>query len=235
MKVRTRRYREKEESPSYWPSFVDIMTTVSLAFFFIMILAMGFLTVFVDDISAKREVLYDSIQQRLNENNVDTDVISFNRDEGKIDISTETFFDTGAYDLKGDGVEAADMFKNIFYDLLSDKKISEQIQYIEIVGHTDYSGNTINNRELSTKRAISFLNEIVPMDSNIEDKFGGKFKASGMSEFETNITADERNRSDAEYDREKFKKDRKIEVKMVFNNNDLEDAIKQRHAAKLNE
>ena len=38
MKVRSRINRRYEEIPSYWPSFVDIMTTVALVFFFIMIM-----------------------------------------------------------------------------------------------------------------------------------------------------------------------------------------------------
>lgn len=228
MKVRSRKYKYKEGGPVYWPSFVDVMTTVTLVFFFIMILAIGFLTVFVDDISAKRADLYDKIQIKLDENNVDKNIIRFNREEGRIEVNTETFFDTGSYMLKKDGVDTAKMFNNIFYDLLKDEEILKQVQYIEIVGHTDYLGSTFTNRELSTRRAINFLNEIVPMNSNIENEFGGKFKASGMSEFETNVSVEERNKSEAQYDREKYKEHRKIEVRMIFNNQDLEEAIKQR-------
>ncbi|MPQ42737.1 OmpA/MotB family protein [Clostridium tarantellae] len=232
MKVRRKKYKLKEEQPSYWPSFVDVMTTVSLTFFFIMILSMGFLTLFVDDISAKRETLYDKIQVTLDKNNVDKNIIKFNRDEGKIDIKTETFFDTGSSELKEDGVNTANIFSNIFNVLLTDKEIYNEIQYIEIVGHTDYLGTTFNNRNLSTNRAVSFLNKILPMDSEIESKFGHKFKAAGMSEFETNKTVEERNRGTEEYDKNKFVDDRKIEVKLVFSNKDLEDAVKERSKQK---
>ncbi|MGL4450851.1 MAG: OmpA/MotB family protein [Sarcina sp.] len=229
MKIRRKSYREIEESPSYWPSFVDVMSITALVFFFIMILAMGFLTVFVDDISAKREKLYDRIEFELKENNVDPSMISFNREEGKIDIKTETFFDTDSAQLKGEGKQVARMFGDIFEGLLNVEEISSEIDYIEIIGHTDYAGTTFDNRELSTMRAISFLNEIMPMNSGLENKYGHKFKAAGMSEFETNPTHEERNKTEEGYNKVDYAADRKIEIKMIFSNKDLEDAIKQRY------
>ena len=232
MKLRSKSYKEIEESPSYWPSFVDVMSITALVFFFIMILAMGFLTMFVDDISAKREKLYDRIELELKENNVDSSVIRFNREEGKIDIKTETFFDSDSSQLKGDGKNVAKMFGGIFKGLLDIKEINNEIDYIEVIGHTDYKGTTFDNRELSTMRAISFLNEIMPMNSELENKYGHKFKAAGMSEFETNPTAEERNKIGIVYDKDAYIEDRKIEIKMVFSNRDLEEAIKQRYKDK---
>ncbi|MGL5066600.1 MAG: OmpA/MotB family protein [Sarcina sp.] len=232
MKLRRKNYKEIEESPSYWPSFVDVMSITALVFFFIMILAMGFLTVFVDDISTKREKLYDRIELELKENNVDSGMISFNREEGKIDIKTETFFDTDSAELKEEGKRVAIMFGEIFEGLLDVDQINDEIDYIEIIGHTDYAGTTIDNRELSTMRAISFLNEIMPMNSDLEKKYGPKFKAAGMSEFETNPSHQERNQSEEGYKKNEYAADRKIEIKMVFSNKDLEDAIKQKHKDK---
>ncbi|WP_297439538.1 hypothetical protein [uncultured Clostridium sp.] len=229
MKLRRKNYREVEESPSYWPSFVDIMSITALVFFFLMIIAMGFLTIFVDDISAKREKLYDRIELELKENNINDDMIVFNREEGKIDIKTETFFETDSSELKGDGINVANMFGGIFNELLSVEEINREIDYIEIVGHTDYAGTTFDNRELSTMRAVSFLNQIMPMNSSLEQIYGHKFKASGMSEFETNKTHEERNQNEENYNTNEHQGDRKIEIKMVFSNTDLEEAIKQRN------
>lgn len=228
MKIRRRQYKYRETELEYWPSFVDVMTTVSLSFFFIMILAMGLLTVFVDDISSKRADLYDKIEAKLQQNNVDPSIINFNREEGKIDILTETFFDSDSDNLKEDGVEVADILSKIFFELLSDEHIKSEIDYIEVIGHTDFAGSTIYGRTLSTNRAVSFLNEMVPENSEIENLHGEKFKASGMSEFENYATKEERDRGDDEYDVEETKNDRRIEIRMTFNNRDLEEAIKQR-------
>lgn len=235
MKVRSRRYREREETTSYWPSFVDIMTTVALVFFFIMIIAIGVSSIFVDNISAKREALYDKIEVKLKENNVDESIINFNREKGKIEISTETFFDSGVSTLKEDGIEMANLLSEIFYELLEEETIAKEIQYIEIVGHTDFAGSTISGRTLSTNRAVAFLNEIVKENSILENEYGEKFKASGMSEFENYATKEERDRGLEEYDVEATRGDRKIEVRMVFNNTDLEEALIERANNKSNE
>lgn len=228
MKMRRKSYNKGDEEPSYWQSFVDMMSSAALIFFFIMILAMGYLTVFVDDISAKREKLYDQIETQLTASNVDKNLIRFNRDEGKLEIMTETFFDAGSSEIKEDGKNVAVLFNGIFSKLLEVDAIAKEIEYIEVVGHTDYSGTTFSNRKLSTDRAVSFLNEMVPMNSNLENKFGGKFKAAGMSEFETNKTLEERNKSEATYRKEDYVNDRKIEIKINFSNKDLETAIKER-------
>lgn len=229
MKVRSRKYRIKEEGQSYWPSFVDVMTAITLVFFFLMIISMTLSSLFVDNISKKREEIYNCIQENLDKNNVNKDIMYFDRDEGKMVLNTETFFDTDKWILKGEGKNLANQFNNIFYFLLSEENIASEIEYIEVVGHTDYAGDTISNRKLSTERAMSFLNAMVPKDSKLENEFGGKFKASGMSEFETNPNKEDRDRKDySKKDIENTKDQRKIEIKMVFSNKDLEEAIKSR-------
>ncbi|MDU4472207.1 MAG: hypothetical protein E7I93_07505 [Clostridium perfringens] len=49
-----------------------------------------------------------------------------------------------------------------------------------------------------------------------------------MSEFENYASKEERDRGYDEYNIEETKKDRRIEVRMVFSNEDLEKAIKER-------
>ena len=59
--------------------------------------------------------------------------------------------------------------------------------------------------------------------TNEKDKFLRLF-----AEFENYKTKEERDRGYDQYDLESTKKDRKIEIRMVFSNKDLEDAIKER-------
>lgn len=227
MKHRSRKYKTTAEQQHYWPSFVDIMTTVSLIFLFLMVVSSGINKMFVDNIVEERLNLYNAIQAKLDENNVDEEIISFDKEKGTIDIKTETFFDVDKSDLKKDGKSIAKILESIFYDILSDPSIEKEIQYIEVVGHTDYIGNTIENRILSTERAMSFLNAMVQMDSKLENEFGGKFKASGMSEFEFNETKEDRDRT--KYIDSVASKQRKIEIRMIFSNKDIEEAVKLRN------
>ncbi|MGL5415700.1 MAG: OmpA/MotB family protein [Clostridium sp.] len=229
MKIRSRKYKSIEEEASYWPSFVDVMTTIALVFFFLMIISMGLSSLFVDNISVKREKIYTKIQEKLDGENVDENIMYFDKDEGKMILKTETFFDTGKWNLKNDGKLMADQLGKVFNEILSDEELVKEIEYVEVIGHTDYAGETIENRKLSTERAMSFLNRMVPMNSSLENSFGGKFKASGMSEFETNPEKVDRDKeSYTDKDKEVVASQRKIEIKMVFSNKDLEDAIKNR-------
>ena len=66
-----------------------------------MIIAMGLSSLFVEYISIKRETIsHNKIQENLNLNEVDKNIMYFDRDEGKMILNTETFFDTGKWDLK---------------------------------------------------------------------------------------------------------------------------------------
>ena len=228
MKARNRRYRSAHEPQSYWESFVDIMTSTALVFFFILILALGYLTVFVEDVAQERASLYVTVEQSLQQQKANPEVIDFDKNEGRIIIKTESFFDLGQYTLKEDGIKTANMLNGVFLNLLKDKNIENAVQYIEVVGHTDFIGNTIDNRELSTERAVSFLNAMMPIESELENSYGAKFKASGMSEFETNNTKTLRDRGQDQYNEEATKKDRKIEVRIVFKDDNINNAIKER-------
>ena len=53
----------------------------------------------------------------------------FNREEGKIDIKTETFFDSDSSVLKEDGKKLASELGDIFFKLLSNEDIKEKIVY----------------------------------------------------------------------------------------------------------
>jgi len=228
MKARSRRHRANYEPQSYWESFVDIMTSTALVFFFILILDLGYLTVFVEDTAEERADLYVNIESALSQQQANPEVIDFDKSEGRIIIKTESFFDLGQFTLKEEGINTANMLNEVFSKLLKDKNIENAIQYIEVVGHTDYIGNTIDNRELSTQRAVSFLNAMMPMDSELENTYGYKFKASGMSEFETNATKQLRDRGQDQYNEEATEKDRKIEVRIIFKDDNINNAVKEK-------
>lgn len=233
MKYRSRKYKKVSESPSYWPSFVDIMATMTLVFLFIMLIYSGINKLVVDHIVDNRVKLYTEINTLLDENNVDKDIMTFDEKNGLIKIKTETFFAKNESTLTEEGKKTAKQLNDIFYKLLNNSQISENIKYIEVVGYTDYIGTTIENRKLSTDRARSFLDAIVPMDSKLENKYGEKFKASGMSEFEQNETKKERDRTQYE-DEAEAAKQRKIEVKIQFKEKDIEDAVAQRMKSQNN-
>lgn len=241
MKVRRRKYKISEKKEGYWPSFVDAMTATTLVFFFLMIISIGMTSIFSDDIAKNREDLYNMIDKSLEEMKVSEDIIKFNRDAGAIEIYSETTFEKNKDNVKKEGKMLADKLEKIFYNLFSSEDngdaIVENIDYIEVVGHTDYAGSTTIGRTLSAKRAASFLNEMVPEKSKLEKEFGNKFKASGMSEFESygegNGNKDFNeviSWGDKGYNENAAanKAARKIEIRIVFNNDELEKILGDR-------
>ena len=241
MKVRRRKYKISEKKEGYWPSFVDAMTATTLVFFFLMIVSIGMTSIFSDDIAKNRQDLYNRIDKSLADMNVSEDIIKFNRDAGAIEVYSETTFEKNKDIVKAQGKDVADKLENIFYNLFSkdgnEDTIAKNIDYIEVVGHTDYAGSTSKGRMLSSKRAAAFLNEMVPENSELEKSFGNKFKSSGMSEFESygakngdNDFKDVISWTDAGYDENTppNKAARKIEIRIIFNNDELEKLLGDR-------
>lgn len=226
MKFRSRKYKYTNENMSYWPSFVDAMTSITLVFLFIMIISMGISVLFVDNIAEKRQNVYNRINQAIDENELKG--IVFNEETNSFDIPANILFDTNSAKLKSEALASIAQQRNAFYSILEDKEICDAINYIEIIGHTDYAGTTIHGRNLSAERANVYLNELVPMNSEIENKYGHKFKASGMSEFENFKSKEERDREyKGEEDIKETEKYRRIEVRIDFSDNELEEAVKK--------
>jgi len=181
-----RRYRDEEHN--FWTSFVDVMTTISLVFFFLMIISIAITyTKYkqvqvaydkIDDIGQKRKELYEQVEKTLKPklgNN-----ITFS--DGKLEIKTEVLFETDKYIVTPEGQNMATQISEAFYELLENKVYNAKIQSIEVRGHTDDSGEGNYNRYLSTNRATNFLNAMIPDGSKYE-KYAYKFKSSGMSKF----------------------------------------------------
>lgn len=235
------------EDFNYWPSFVDVMTIISLVFFFLMIVSVV-LTYAKYDESQKNNVEYERLKtevERLNkklkenEKNIDNiaeqrkdlyedivdklkitlnDNVVFN--EGRIDINSDVIFAINSSDLSSGGQILASQVADAFYNLLSDENYNQKVESIEIRGHTDNVGGGEYNRKLSTERAVSFLNCML-QDGSKYEAFATKFKASGMSKYEPSSG------SVQSQSKEDMDKNRRIEIHIKFVDDDIAKAIKK--------
>lgn len=246
MKVRTRLYKRSEDDSSFWTSFTDIMTTVCLVFFFIMIIVFISINKLTDDIAKERDTLYSVIENKLTETGMNDDVI-YNKEEGKIEIKTELLFEFGSDKLTVGGENLAIKVSEAFCELLEQEKIRNKINYIEVVGHTDFIGSGTSNRRLSTNRAVSFIDQMMPPGSGKEFNYAKYFKATGMSEFEPKEheiisvnkekeakqiisavkDADKKLKAKKLPTDEMRKMDRRIEIRIDFNEEDINNAVKK--------
>lgn len=222
--MKARRRNRREEETNFWTSFVDVMSTVSLVFFFIMVISIAITyTKYkeirhtydqIDDIAKQRKELYEQVEKTLKPKLGDN--ISFN--EGKLEIKTEVLFQQGKYDLTTEGKVMAQQISEAFYELLENPKHREKIESIEVRGHTDNLREGSYNRFLSTNRSANFMNAMIPDGSKYE-KYAGKFKASGMSKFVPKSgTVDKQSGEDRE-------QNRRIEIYINIVDDDISDAI----------
>lgn len=99
-------------------------------------------------------------------------------DNGSIILSESILFDLGSATVKKNSSQILDQLGNVFVSFLSDDSNAKYVDSIVISGHTDNTGGSKANRELSTDRANSVLNYL--LDSNKKlDQFASYFCAAG--------------------------------------------------------
>lgn len=227
MKFRTRRFKKSENHEDFWPSFIDVMSNIALVFLFIMLL---FSSVIYgkyknvrdtynkfDDIGKERAALYQQLEKTLKPS-MGEDII-FDKNTGKLEIKTEVLFEVDKFSLTKRGTEIAKKVSDAFIELLKNETYRKKIDYIEVKGHTDNTYKSDYNRFLSTNRAASFVNEMLPNNSKNEE-FAKYFKASGMSKFNPKVGAVENQKE------EEKGVNRRIEINIEINNSDIEESIK---------
>lgn len=213
MKVRTRSSKKVKERTNVWPSFVDMMSTMSLVFLFIMIFSIAmFINIKekTDNISEQRDQLYRKIEQELKPTLGD-DVVY---EDGILQIKSSLLFKTDSSKLSKKGKTVAKELGNAFIDVLDDEENREKIESIKVVGHTDNEYDAQYNRTLSTERAVSFVNQML-RDEKKDSDYGAYFEASGMSKY-----CPKEGDVDKQTKKQK-EQNRRIEVKIVFSDDDI--------------
>ena len=247
--MKKKAYKNEKEEETFWPSFVDVMTTISLVFFIIMIIAISITYIrnkqisstynkvlsekkqllrkyktikvtsqMIDDIAGKRMKIYEDLERELKPqlgNNIE-----FDKEKGRFDIKTEVLFPVSKYELTKQGKGIAHSISEAFYNFFENSKLAKNIESIEVRGHTDNRLNGEYNRFLSTNRAASFINQMIPNNSKYE-KYAKYFKASGMSKYEPKFgTVASQNNND-------MAQNRRIEIYIKLKDKDIENAIKK--------
>jgi len=302
MKIRKRNFRKISEGNNFWPSFTDVMSTIALVLFFLMLLAyiqniitgktLDFARKELDDTQKMLEASRVEISQaqkelRLIRNEVEKTKaevekgrielmlsqqeikeqkkiiamsnqelgnlrtklqniavlrveilekvkqsiekeIGRTNDEGQplvtignnanIIINESLVFGYDSYTIKTDGQKLLKQFAIAFEKILDDSSIRDNIDAVIIEGHTDDTGSSDYNRELSSKRAYTVVNYLMSSNPGLERKYGRYFSASGFSEF----------RPIAEGTSEKARqKNRRIEISINIKDSNIQNIINE--------
>lgn len=155
---------------------------------------------------------HNMIVDRINKNFEEKD-INIDEDSGKITLEENILFDKDKYVISKNGKKYLDSFIKIYADVILSQEIEQYISEIQVIGHTDTSGEYSYNQKLSEKRAEAVRKYcLVSTKNNLSDeqreKLSVLLKAIGKSYDEP--IYDENNNVDME-------KSRRVEFKFMMN------------------
>ncbi len=288
MKLRRRALISGMDVQQFWPSFTDVMSTIALILFFIMLLAYLQNIIYGNDlafaqkqldtsklqigkaqeelrsiqletdrtkaalalssqkveeqkavIAASNEALENlkirlqgiallrldilkkvkqSVEQELGKrNNKGEEMVSIG-DNANIIINESTFFAYNSYQLKPDAKSLLTQLAKAFEKILDDVDIRGNIDAISIDGHTDETGTSAYNRELSARRATEVVNYMMQVNPRLEQKYGRYFAANGFSEFRPLASGSSG---------DVLAKNRRIEISIIIKDSSIQDMIEK--------
>lgn len=160
----------------------------------------------------------ESMEDSLQASNVGGKDLVRISDTGNIVINEGLVFDTNSFTVKEEGKRLLDKLALAFANVLSDQEVRGYIDAIAIQGHTDETGSSDYNRELSAKRAAAVLNYLMGSNRVLEEKYGAYFTASAYSEYRP---VDTRSTPEA------YAKNRRIEISMILKDAQIQNVINE--------
>ncbi|MBN2796501.1 MAG: OmpA family protein [Clostridia bacterium] len=158
----------------------------------------------------------ESIENELGTYNASGEPLVTIGDNGNIVINESLVFDTDSSDIKESGKALLENLAYAFENVLDDDNIRNNIDAINIQGHTDERADAEYNRELSAARAYSVVNYMMRANPNLEDEYGRYFAASGYSEFRP---------LDMGTSQAAYAKNRRIEISIILKDSNIQNVI----------
>ena len=100
-------------------------------------------------------------------------------ENGSIILSEGVFFDLGSADIKPESQPVLEQLVQVFGTFLYDSENAQYVDSIVISGHTDSTGNAMENRSLATDRANSVLNYMLTQYGGALEPYAEYFCAAG--------------------------------------------------------
>ena len=103
-------------------------------------------------------------------------------DNGNIVLSEGVFFDVGSWTVKPEAFPMLNQLIDVFDRFLSDSNNLQYVDSIVISGHADSTGNTQDNRTLSSNRANAVLGYLLDNGGGKLQRYSSCFCASGYGD-----------------------------------------------------
>lgn len=111
-------------------------------------------------------------------------------ENANIIINESVVFDYNSFNIRDEGKTLLSDMAKAFENVLDDDNVRDNIDTINIEGHTDETGSAEYNMDLSSKRATTVVNYLLTSNPSLEKKYGKYFSAIGYSEFRPLIVPD---------------------------------------------
>ena len=210
----------------FWVTMSDLLLGLVVVFLVLFVFA---ITGFTQNKINEQETQYqitEKIVKELEKNNIKVEADKFS---GRIKISDLELFELNSWELSPKGRAYMSKFVPVYLDtIMKDEKIAENVSQIIIEGHTDsqsFAGaktpeeKYYKNMDLSLKRASSVAQYIVYSNYAGKEKYEKElFKllsVEGKGPSEPVIVNG----------KEDFKKSRRVELKIMFKDKNILDAI----------
>ncbi len=112
----------------------------------------------IEALVGMRTRIITSLSSALKTANISAQVDPTN---GSIALESDVLFELGRYDLSERGEGFIDRFLPVYLDVLFSDEYREYVAEIIIEGHTDSTGNYIDNLELSQRRALAVASYVL--------------------------------------------------------------------------
>src|SRR5574344_346888 len=213
----------------FWVTMSDLLLGLMVVFLVLFVFA---ITGYTQDKVTQHESQYqatEKIAKELKKNNIKVHVDKFS---GRIKISDLELFELNSWELSPKGKTYMSKFVPIYLNtVMKDPKIRENVSQIIIEGHSDsqtFAGakssqeKYFKNMDLSLKRASSVAQYIVYSDY--------KDKKSYESQLLKLLSVEGKGPSEPvmKNGKEDFSKSRRVELKLMFKDKNVLDAIKSK-------
>lgn len=128
------------------------------------------------------ESVKTSVESALGKTNQNGEPLVTIADNGNIIINESLVFDRYSYVIKDEGRALLDQLGAAFEAVLSDPSVRNQIDAINIQGHTDSRGTDSDNRLLGSRRSTAVVNYLLANNRTLRTRYADYFMASSYSE-----------------------------------------------------
>lgn len=176
------------EAPNFWASYSDLMAGMLLVFVLLLVVALFH---FAEHNERKQQQLegqeakmrsFVLLQQKLIENlssALQSETVHIDPNTGVLQIGSGILFGEGEATLRPAGRQKLLQIFDAYVRVVLDEEFRGFIKQIEIEGHTNTNGTYLYNLELSQKRALAVMKELIAHSGSERSRLEELVLASG--------------------------------------------------------